>query len=195
LRQHTTRSGPEQGSIRSEDLFHTEAPLRSGQVTPDAIEIEDEHVSRPTKYRTGVLGTLLRANTAAQMSHSEGRHSSKPSHLRDLSASTLWGASTAASSPNPSPPASGTSTPRSGRLWFNRLQPSQSSTSISQLAGSSAHSLATPVQRELGQEFSEQYKKSSSRPGMGKRSKSDESILPFKKAKRREEAIRIRIHL
>jgi hypothetical protein len=55
--------------------------------------------------------------------------------------------------------------------------------------------MATPAQRELGQEFDEQFKKSSARPGMGKRSKSDDSILPFRKAKRRDDEIKIKIHL
>jgi uncharacterized membrane protein YjjP (DUF1212 family) len=193
LRHHTVRPGGEPSSISPEDLYHTEAPLQSGQVTPDVIEVENEHVSRPTKYRTGVLGTLLRANNAAQRPDSAGRQSGRLSHHRTLSTGTLSGASTAANTPNPSPPASGYSTPRGGRSWFNRHQSNHSATSISQLVGSSAHSFATPAQRELGQGFDEQYKKA--RPGMGKRTKSDESILPFKKAKRREDAIKIKIHL
>lgn len=194
LRHHTVRAGHGQISLGSEDLYHTDAPLRSGQVTPDAIEVEDEHVSRPTKYRTGVLGTLLRASSTAQApSAAAGWQPMKPGHARNLSAGTFSGASTAANSPNSSPPASGYSTPRGGRSWFNRHHNTHSGTSISQLVGSSAHSLATPAQRELGNEFGEQYKKS--RPGIGKRTRSDESILPFKKGKRRDEEIKIKIHL
>jgi hypothetical protein len=190
LRQHTIRGG-EPVSIQPEDLYHTDAPLRSGQVTPDDLEVEDERVSRPTKYRTGVLGTLLRANTAHGPA-AGGRVPKRSGHVRTLSAGTFSGASTAANSPNSSPPASGYNTPRSGRPWF-RQHNNQSATSISQLVGSSARSLATPAQRDLGHEFDEQYKKS--RPGMGKRSKSDESILPFKKAKKRDDEIKIKIHL
>ncbi|OAK96827.1 DUF1212-domain-containing protein [Phaeosphaeriaceae sp. SRC1lsM3a] len=185
LRHHTMR-GADSGLVTPEDLYHTEAPLRSGQVTPDTIEVEDERVSRPTKYRTGVLGTLLRANTSG------ARMPSKPGHARTLSAGTFSGASTAANSPHSSPPASGYSTPRAGRPWF-RQHNNQSATSISQLVGSSARSLATPAQHDLGHEFNEQYKKT--RPGMGKRSKSDESILPFKKPKKRDNEIKIKIHL
>ncbi|KAJ4378046.1 hypothetical protein N0V83_000876 [Neocucurbitaria cava] len=186
LRQHTVHAaGP---AISSEDLYHVDAALRSGQVTPDAIEIEDEHVSRPFKYRTGVLGTLLKASNAAQ-----APASGRPGHVRNLSASTFSGASTAANSPNPSPPASGYTTPRNGRSWFNRHHHTHSATSISQLVGSSTHSFATAAQKDLGLELDEQYKKS--RPGMGKRSRSDESILPFKKsAKRRDNEIKIKIH-
>ncbi|CAO2647590.1 Nn.00g085120.m01.CDS01 [Neocucurbitaria sp. VM-36] len=190
LRHHTVRAaGP---AISNEDLYHVDPTLRSGQVTPDAIEIEDEHVSRPSKYRTGVLGTLLKASNAAQAS-APGR----PGHGRNLSAGTFSGASTAANSPNSSPPASGSTTPRGGRSWFNRHHYNQSATSISQLVGSSTHSFTTPAQKELGVELDEQYKKSRpSRPGMGKRSRSDESILPFKKpGKRRDNEIKIKIHL
>ncbi|KAI8931609.1 hypothetical protein NX059_011263 [Plenodomus lindquistii] len=195
LRQHTVRADQGQTTISSDDLlYHTDAPLQSGQVTPDAIEVEDEHVSRPSKYRTGVLGTILRAQNAAQvpMSHVI-KPPTKPGHVRTLSGNTFSGASTAANSPNSSPPVSGYSTPRGGRPWFSRHHANQSGTSISQLVGSSAHSLATPAQSELGHEFEEQIKKA--RPGMGKRSKSDESILPFKRAKRRENEIKIKIHL
>jgi hypothetical protein len=191
LRQHTARS-LEPGSAAQDGFYHIETPLRSGQVTPDTIEVEDERVSRPIKYRTGVLGTLLRANSGHGPVPT-GRPS-RSSHLRNVSGGTFSGASTAANSPHSSPPASGYSTPRAGRPWF-RQQTNPSGTSISQLVGSSAHSFATPAQRELGQEFDEQYKKSSSRPGMGKRSKSDDSILPFRKAKRRDDEIKIKIHL
>ncbi|KAH4003186.1 hypothetical protein HBI56_055470 [Parastagonospora nodorum] len=191
LRQHTIRAA-ESGLISPEDLYHTDAPLQSGQVTPDNIEVEDERVSRPTKYRTGVLGTLLRANTAAAQAPGAAGRSYKNSHARNLSASTFSGASTAANSPNPSPPQSGYSTPRAARPWF-RHQNNQSGTSISQLVGYSARSFATPAQQDLGQEFDEQVKKT--RPGMGKRTKSDESVLGFKKAKRRDTEIKIKIHL
>ncbi|KAH7069833.1 hypothetical protein BKA63DRAFT_89405 [Paraphoma chrysanthemicola] len=192
LRQHTLRT-TQQDSISPEDLYHTDAPLQSGQVTPDTIEVEDERVSRPTKYRTGVLGTLLRASSTAQGPISVPRQPTRPSHLRTLSTGSLSGASTAANSPNPSPPSSGYNTPRSGRPWFARHNNTQSATSISTLVGSSAYSLATPAQKEAGHEAGAQYKKS--RPQMGKRSKSDESILPFKKAKRRDDEIKIKIHL
>lgn len=193
LRQHTVRTDHGQRPLTSDDLlYHTEDHLRSGQVTPDPIEVEDEHVSRPSKYRTGVLGTLLRAQNASQTPANTTSRPTRPSHVRTLSG-TFSLASTAANSPNSSPPASGYSTPRAGRPWFSRHQNTQSGTSISQLVGSSAHSFVTPAQKDLGYEFDEQFKKT--RPGMGKRSKSDESILPFKRAKRREDEIKIKIHL
>ncbi|KAF1850257.1 DUF1212-domain-containing protein [Cucurbitaria berberidis CBS 394.84] len=187
LRQHSIRAaGP---AINNEDFFHIDASLRSGQVTPDAAEFEDEHVQRPSKYRTGVLGTLLQVQNANQ-----GPMSGNIGHGRNLSAGTFSGASTAANSPNPSPPVSGYSTPRGGRSWFARHHNNTSTASISQLVGSSTHSFVTPAQKELGHEFDEQYKKT--RPGMGKRSRSDDSVLPFRKpGKRRDHEIKIKIHL
>ena len=188
LRQHTIREANGLPPLSAEDLYHTQVPLQSGQVTPDAIEVEDERVDRPTKYRTGVLGTLMKMS-----SHAAAPSARKNTLHRSVSTGTFSGVSTAANSPNPSPPVSGYSTPRGSRSWFRNHHRNQSATSVSQLVGSSAHSFATPAQKELGQELDEQYKKA--RPGMGKRSKSDDSILPFKKARRREEEIRIKIHL
>lgn len=187
LRQHTVRAAPD-ASVSPEDLYHVEAPLQSGQVTPRDLEVEDEHVTRPVKYRTGVLGTLLQVSNAAQAS-------SRLGHSRNLSAGTFSGASTVGNTPSSSPPESGYSTPRGpGKAWFSRHHNNHSATSIGQLVGSSANSLARPAQRELGSEFEEQYKKT--RPGMGKRSKSDESVLGFKKhAKRRDHDMKIKIHL
>ncbi|KAF2123873.1 DUF1212-domain-containing protein [Dothidotthia symphoricarpi CBS 119687] len=187
LRQHTVHAHTAP-TLNPEDFYHTEAPLRSGQVTPRDLEVEDEHVTRPIKYRTGVLGTLLQVNNAAQAP-------TRPSHIRNFSNGTFSGASTVGNTPSSSPPASGYSTPRTpGKPWFGRLQSSNSASSIGQLVGSSANSLARPAQRELGNEFEEQYKKA--RPGMGKRAKSDESVLGFKKAsKRREHDMKIKIHL
>ncbi|OAL52543.1 DUF1212-domain-containing protein [Pyrenochaeta sp. DS3sAY3a] len=193
LRQHTVRAS-RHAQLSTEDLYHTNVPLASGQVTPEDIEVEDEHVSRPSKYRTGVLGTLLKVSNAAHTSESgAARLPTRPGLARNISTGDLSGASTAANSPNPSPPASGYSTPRGGR-WFSRHHHTHSATSISQLVGSSAHSFASSAQKEVGLELDDQYKKA--RPAMGKRSRSDESILPFKKgAKRRAEEIKIKIHL
>jgi uncharacterized membrane protein YjjP (DUF1212 family) len=194
LQNHAVRGG-DGPTLSTEDLYHTETHLRSGQVTPtNAVEIEDEHVARPPKYRTGVLGTLLKVSTAAaQAPAAAGRQSSRPGHTRTLSAGmfTFSGASTAANSPNPSPPRSGTTTPRG--KWYGR-QDHQSTGSISQLVGSSARSFAAPSQQDLGNEFEQQVKKT--RPGMAKRTKSDDSILGFKKPnKRREQDLKIKIHL
>ncbi|KAF1359281.1 DUF1212-domain-containing protein [Lizonia empirigonia] len=192
LRNHTIRNGGSGPAISMEDLYHSEPPLQSGQVTPtNAVEIEDEHVARPRRYRTGVLGTLLQASTAAAQAPVTASRSGRSSHTRKLSAGyTFSGASTAANSPNSSPPRSGATTPRS-KPWFSRHHNNQSTNSISQLVGTSARSFAAPSQQDLGNEFEQQVQKS--RPGMGKRSKSEESIK--KSSKRRDNDLKIKIHI
>jgi uncharacterized membrane protein YjjP (DUF1212 family) len=191
MRNHTIRNGGAGPGISMEDLYHSDPRLRSGQITPtNAVEVEDEHVARPRRYRTGVLGTLLQASTAAAQAPVTAGRSRRPSHSRNLSAGyTFSGASTAANSPTSSPPRSGTTTPRS-KPWYSRSH-NQSTNSISTLVGSSARSFAAPSQKDLGNEFDEQVKKT--RPGMGKRSKSDESV---KKPKRqRDHDLKIKIHI
>ncbi|KAF2624500.1 DUF1212-domain-containing protein [Macroventuria anomochaeta] len=192
LRNHTVRNGGVGPAISMEDLYHSEPILQSGQVTPtNAVEVEDEHVARPRKYRTGVLGTLLQASTAAAQAPITAGRSGRPSHSRNLSAGyTFSGASTAANSPTSSPPRSGTTTPRS-KPWYSRHHNNQSTNSISTLVGSSARSFAAPSQQDLGNEFVEQVRKT--RPGMGKRSKSDESVK--KPRRNRENDLKIKIHI
>lgn len=191
MRNHTIRNGGAGPGISMEDLYHSEPPLQSGQVTPtNAVEVEDEHVARPRRYRTGVLGTLLQASTAAAQAPVTAGRSGRPSHSRNLSAGyTFSGASTAANSPTSSPPRSGTTTPRS-KPWYSRHH-NQSANSISTLVGSSARSFAAPSQQDLGNEFDEKVKKS--RPNMGKRSKSDESVKKSKQ--RRDHDLKIKIHI
>lgn len=192
LRTHTVRNSRSDRAMSMEDLYHSEPPLQSGQVTPtNAVEVEAEHVARPRKYRTGVLGTLLHASTVAAQAPATAGRSGRKAHSRNNSAGfTFSGASTAANSPTSSPSQSGTTTPR-GKPWFNRHHGNQSTNSISTLVGSSARSFAAPSQQDLGNEFDEQVKKS--RPGVGKRSKSDDSIK--KPKQRREKDLKIKIHI
>ncbi|KAF2732507.1 DUF1212-domain-containing protein, partial [Polyplosphaeria fusca] len=201
LRHHTIHNNP---SIRPEDLYHSEpATLYSGQVTPvNEMEITNEHIPRPSKFRTGVLGTLLKASTAAQ-NHTPSRNAKVTGHGRNPSTGTLQqisfsGASTAANSPTSSPPTSGVNTPRhpqdQGKHWYSKSA-NASTSSISKLMETSSM-LATPAQNSFGQEMGEKYK--SARPTMGKRSKSDNSISSAinKLGKsRREEQFKIQIHL
>jgi hypothetical protein len=194
-RQHTMRV--QAPTIKPEDLYHSEV-LASGQVTPThEVEIEDEHVPRPTKFRTGVLGTLLRAPTANQHYNRSSRatgHGRNPSH----GSLSISGDSTAANSPPETPPRSGYSTPGAStprRSWYSRGN-NQSVTSISKLVESSSM-LATPAQRDSGYAMEEQYKKV--RPGLGKRLNSNDSITTkltsFGKKARRDEEYKIKIHL
>ncbi|KAF2009655.1 DUF1212-domain-containing protein [Aaosphaeria arxii CBS 175.79] len=197
LRHHTTRR--QHPVLKPEDLYHTRihTPLHSGPNTPThEVEIEAEHVPKPPKFRTGVLGTLLKASGA---SHSHQGLGMPKGHARNASAGsfTLSGASTAANTPNHSPPSSGAVTPdhhKSSRAWYSRSA-NTSTHSISQLIESSS-TLATPGQRDLGYEIGETYKKQ--RPGMGKRHKSNNSIMSsiskFSKTSR-DEKYRITVHL
>ncbi|KAF2117173.1 hypothetical protein BDV96DRAFT_490237 [Lophiotrema nucula] len=197
LRHHTTRLAP---NIRPEDLYHSQAvtPLHSGQVTPmNELEVEAEHVSRPPKYRTGVLGTLLRATTAAQTSPPAGRNTKITGHGKNPSSGsiTFSGASTAANSPTSSTSTSGATTPLhpSSRHWYSRSA-NASTTSISKLLETS-HMLATPGQKDFGQQMGEKYKKT--RPGMSPRTRSDNSIKSAlgKLGKPKNSQFKIQVHL
>ncbi|KAF2796911.1 DUF1212-domain-containing protein [Melanomma pulvis-pyrius CBS 109.77] len=195
LRQHTIRGTP---IVRSEDLYHSElAYLHSGQVTPtNAVEIGDEHVPRPSKFRTGVLGTLLKASSAAQVPATPNRNPRPFGHGKNSSTSsiTFSDTSTAAVTPAPSPPTSGAATPNAHRPWYT-ISSNASTASISRLIESSSM-LATPGQKEFGQEMGEKYKKN--RPTLGKRTSSNNSITSaFSKLGKssRDEQIKIKIHL
>jgi uncharacterized membrane protein YjjP (DUF1212 family) len=184
FRQHTARTKNAALMIRPEDLYHSE-PTASGQVTPThEVEIENEHVPRPTKFRTGVLGTILKAN-AAQGPVPAVRNTKVPGHGRKPSQSLLSfsGVSTVANSPILSPTVSGSNTPQ--RAWYHKSN--NSVTSISKLIDSSSM-MATPAQTALG-----------GRPGMGKRKTSDNSVKTvfskFSGKARREDEYKIKIHL
>ncbi|KAL5404516.1 hypothetical protein PMIN03_009103 [Paraphaeosphaeria minitans] len=190
FRQHTIRQTPAADPV---ELYHVPVAV-DGTVTPThELEIADEHVPRPIKFRTGVLGTLLRASNAGQSDLSLPRNKAT-GHGRNSSIGTLSGASTAANSPNSSPPVSGTSTPRFGKPWLRgHHQSNHSVSSISRLIESSSM-LATPGQRDMSKEMDTQYKKL--RPGMGKRQGSDQSITTKAKRKaRKEQEYKIKIHL
>lgn len=190
FRQHTVREAP---TIKPEDLYHSEGLVLDGTATPAAVvDIADEHVPRPTKFRTGVLGTLLKASNAAAGVSTPPRNRAT-GHGRNPSSGTLSGASTVANSPRSSPPASGTSTPRFGKPWLRSHNHSNSSVnSISRLIESSSM-LATPAQKDMSHEIGAQYKRV--RPGMGKRQGSDNSITKAKRKARKEEEYKIKIHL
>ncbi|PVH98223.1 DUF1212-domain-containing protein, partial [Periconia macrospinosa] len=188
VRQHTV--GPRAPTtIRSEDLYHHHEPIASGHVTPEnEVEIENEHVPRPIKFRTGVLGTLLRANAAQGSSavtrnHKASGHGRNPSQ-GSLSLSTV---STVGNSPVSTPPVSGTSTPR--KSWYTKHN-NGSASSISKLIDSSSM-FATPGGSE------EHYKKV--RPGLGGRKTSDNSITSALRSlsgkARRADEYKIKIHL
>ncbi|KAF2870018.1 hypothetical protein BDV95DRAFT_595591 [Massariosphaeria phaeospora] len=195
IRKHTGRAVP---INRPDDLYHTgPTPIQSGRTSPvNDVEMASEHVPRPSRFRTGFLGTLLRASTAAEVPQNV-RNTKVDGHSRNPSNGSMRfsRASTATHTPNPSPPSSGTSTPRPdhGRHWYKRSA-NNSTSSLSRLV-ESASMLAAPAQAESGREIGESHRKR--RDGMGKRSKSNSSIASaFSKiSKPRDDQIRIKIHL
>ncbi|KAF2809060.1 DUF1212-domain-containing protein [Mytilinidion resinicola] len=199
LRQNTSRVRQ-----RPDDFRYIEASgLASGQITPtNELEPADTYVPVPSKYRTGILGTLLKANGNYPSGQSSGGHQKYPSD-------SFSGASTAANTPEHSPPISGASTPgtstplnshHNARHWYSRSSNNSSNelhSSISKLVESST-GLASPVQRDLGEEVSARLKHSKHKPPMGKRTKSATSIASaFSRMSKssRDEQIKIKIHL
>ncbi|OCL10393.1 DUF1212-domain-containing protein, partial [Glonium stellatum] len=189
LRHHTIRARP-----RLDDLYHSEtATLRSGQVTPmNEVEPEDKHIPRPSKYRTSVLGTLLQLSGHSNPT-GHSRYASEGTARYGSEGFTFSGASTAANTPMPSPPASGTSTPVHTKHWYSRSA-NPSSSSIAKLVELS-NMLAAPAQTDLGEEVTERLKQS--RPNLSKRTKSSHSLSSaFSKISRSShEQIKIKIHL
>lgn len=161
-----------------DDFFHIAAtPLASGQATPiNESDIEAGHGQKHSKYKNGVLALLLKSS-----SHSSNpvRNTKITGHGNNPSVGslTLSAESTAANSPMVSPPLPGAVTPNRRRVesqhWYNRSA-NASSNSISMLVGSS-FVLARTGQRELGDEIEQACRQT--RSGMGKRSKSKDSIM------------------
>ncbi|OCK87462.1 DUF1212-domain-containing protein [Cenococcum geophilum 1.58] len=183
LRHHTIRA-----HLKPDDLSHFEtATLRSGQATPvNEVEPKGGRIPRPSKYRTGILGTLLQLS---------GHSNSMGAMQTGLGGEgfTFSGASTVANTPMPSPPTSGTSTPVHAKHWYSRSA-SPSSSSIAKLIESS-NMLATPTRTDLGEEATERLKRS--HPSARKRTKSSHSISSaFSKiSKPGREQAKIKIHL
>lgn len=207
LRHHTIRAHP-----KPDDLSHFETAIfRSGQVTPvNEVEPKDKHIPQPSKYRTGILGTLLQlsehSNSIGAMQIGLGgyagssgppkaaghaRHASEGATRYGSEGFTFSSASTVANTPMPSPPTSGTSTPVYAKNWYSR---SPSSSSIAKLIEPS-NMLATPTRTNLGEETTERLKRS--HPSARKRTKSNHSISSaFSKiSKPSREQAKIKIYL
>lgn len=175
-----------------------ETPLQSGQVTPVAEQDYDvDYVPKPRKYRGGILSTLMKlynSSSTQALQAGLGGHSNysefaggddhegfrRPSadltleDRHDGTQTPVVGTDTAVNTPQHSPPHSGTTTPRQIplRSWFSGSR-SQSAASITPLIASSSV-LASPVQRDFGEEVAERLNKS--RPDAGKRTRSGNVI-------------------
>lgn len=196
LRQHTRK-----GHIRaSEDFYHSDAtPLPSGQVSPVEFDV-DEHVPKPPKFRTSVLGTLLKATNSFQAPSTPGPSLRSPvkekktgGHKRNWSSGSMGYSDTSTlNSPLPSPSLD----PGRPRPWYTRSANS-STHSISRLIDSSSR-LAVPGQKDMSDEI--KHTARSKRAEMGKRTMSSSSLASLStafKAKKaaRDEQHRIKIHL
>ena len=181
-----------------------DSPLHSGQITP-VIEQRhaEDYVPRPSKYRGGVLSSLIK------LANGTGHHSSgslspptlqRHAYSRSVDELSLAG-TTPVHTPGHSPPASGATTPTHGksrmfpRPWSHSRQGSESPNSIAALVGSSLNVAAS--QKEVGEESVKQYKQ---RPGVGKRSRSSDHIHQLTKKirnvnQRRQEEYKITQHI
>ncbi|KIW03651.1 uncharacterized protein PV09_04974 [Verruconis gallopava] len=180
-----------------------ESPLQSGQITPIVEQREAEYyIPKPSKYRGGVLTSLLKlANGGHQRdssvsSSSYGRHDNGPSRgFEDFSPT----GTTPVHTPGQSPPGSGTTTPTHGKHrkfiphWTHSRHGSESPNTLGALLGSSLN-VAYPS-KEVGEQTVKQYKQ---RPGIGKRTRSSEGILhAWKKihSNQRDHEIKITKHI
>lgn len=182
VRRHTTAKAPFQVDSGS--------GTRSGAVTPteDQDFMEDYH-PRPQHYRGGILGNLLKLYNEPQ--HNQGHTHSPPGsypkpHIRSRS-SGEWNRS-AMSTPQQSPPESGSSTPINGRShWYFSRSKNQSTSSLATLIGSSA-SFGAPgnarFNEQVHQKLKEEQARQAKRPGLGKRTRSSGMFNKF--AKNRE---------
>jgi len=147
----------------------------SGANTPiDELEEFGFEIPQPKQLRGGVLGALLNLyNQSAPMPTS-------PSHRRGGS---FGGMSSTLSTPGPSPPISGASTPvggKSAKPWY-KSEKTQSTTSLARLVGSSSM-IGSPAVTGLGAEVAERLKEQKERearkrPSLGKRTGSSISAI------------------
>lgn len=172
---------------------------RSGVTTPtEEQEYAHDYRPRPQQYRGGILGALLKLYNQDEETASMGR--TKGKHRRNWSDSV-------GTTPQHSPPDSGTATPTGGstspKHWYSkRHHHGQSSSSLVQLVGSSA-GLGSPVVSGLGEQVSnrlrerKQEEKRPKRPGLGKRQSSGAlaALANLTHGRRIEEEIKITKHI
>jgi uncharacterized membrane protein YjjP (DUF1212 family) len=178
-----------------------DSPLHSGQITP-VIEQRhaEDYVPRPSKYRGGVLASLIKL--AGHQGHGGASPPSLSRHAHSQSVDELsLSGTTPLHSPGHSPPQSGATTPTYGKHrrfrspWPHSRQGSESPSSLAALVGSSLNVAASS--KEIGEDSVKQYKQ---RPAMGKRSRSSDAIhLAMKKIQhvnhKRHEEIKITKHI
>lgn len=158
------------------DAHAYENPLKSGQTTPTAADLE--YVSRPSKYKSGVLSSMFKLYKG-NLPHRE--YDSRPS--------TPTTPNTPNRTPRPSPPSSpppGTpgSRPRSGLFGLRGHHSASSVPTLSGLIGSSSY-LAGPGSSNIAGVISEK----------AKHEQRHKSKSKAHKQSRLEDEIRIRVHI
>ena len=191
-------------------------PLQSGQVTPMEERDPFDYVPKPTQYREGYLTSLMmlynQQGAGSALAHlPRSRHAIDSSiDLRNsLNASLLGNSalttpaatprgsptspeSTETPTPLNSPPTSGTTTPKAKHeKWYYKNQQHRSTGSIADLVGSSTV-LAQPGIQGSNQQSSAMRPKPKHRP---RSSQAIDAVLGKQKKARRDDEIRIKIHI
>lgn len=180
---------------------HLSPEFQSGAATPTEEQWAEDYRPRPHEYRGGVFGALLRLYNDPHEHHHGGisASSSMTNLLRGKSRSR---ANSETPTPQHSPPASGTATPRgSPRSWFSRGHKRHSTGSLAHLVGTSA-GLGTPIVAGLGEKASNrlrEHRETEGRPGMPSKSHSSIALAKLNRVtghkRRAEEEIRITVHI
>lgn len=170
-RQHDDEDSP------FSDAHAYDPPLKSGQITPTAADLE--YVPRPSKYKSGILSSMFKLYKGGL-----------PNKEYDSRPSTPNTPNTPNRTPRPSPPPSTPGTPvlrpRNGLFGLRAHHSASSVTTLSGLIGSSS-SLAGPGSSNIAEALSEKAKHGSHRS----KPKSKQS----QKNTRLEDEIRIRVHI
>lgn len=183
-------------SNSNHDNPSTISGYRSGAMTPtEEQDFTEDYTPRPQQYRGGILGSLLKLY-GQQHAGNHSRPSSMPGDAQLRHSNNTYSAS---STPQQSPPDSGTTTPN-GTHWFSRKHKNHSSTSLAQLIGSST-TLGSPVVSGLGEQVTarlreQKEQEKARRPGLGQRTRSaGANALHHISRPRLEDEIKITIHI
>ena len=178
-------------------LFRVEAPLQSGQTTPNFDRDPEEYVPAPKEYRDGFLSSILKLYNeegvgSALANIPSGLDALKSGHRRNQSRESLI-ASGATSITDISPSSTGTTTPTRAKRpkWYKNASPGStgsvanlisSSTVLAQPAGSSRSPGAEPAIRPKPK---------------GRRHSSNalDAILAKARGQTQDDSVRIQVHI
>ncbi|GIZ40383.1 hypothetical protein CKM354_000372200 [Cercospora kikuchii] len=202
VRRHTFGRGRLQHSHEESESGGASGAVTPGNVTPtEERDYMEDYQPRPPKYRGGILGSLLKLYGEA--SPHDGRHMRSASGALPRGRSRRWSDdfsqnTSAATTPQHSPPESGASTPNPAKShWYSsRSSKNHSTSSLAQLVGSSA-SFGSPAVSGFGEQVNQklrEHQERSKRPGIGKRGLSGGVFNRLSK-QRQAEQFRITNHI